>query len=74
MSQAVKQPCHLVVPRAGTFWVFQSRGWEGGVCEETNAANDLTWKLPFPLPVVQSDLEEIGKGNGVGKRGRPPGL
>lgn len=65
MRQAVKQPCHLVVPHAGAFWLFQST---------TNAANELTWKLPFPLPVVQSELKETGKGSGVSKHGWPPGL
>lgn len=74
-SQAVKQLCHLVVPRAGTLWQFKARGGEGiELVQETNAANDLTWKLLFPLPIVQSEMKETGKGNGVGKHGWPPGL
>lgn len=79
MSQAVKQPCHLVDSHAGTFfWLFQStRGQKEGpelVVQETNAASDLRRTLPLPLPVVQPELTETGKGNGSGKHGWPPGL
>lgn len=54
---------------------FQNTRGEGiELVQETNAANDLTWKLPFPLPIVQSEIKESGRGNGVGKYGWPPGL
>lgn len=42
--------------------------------QDTNAANVLNWKLPFPPPIVHLELRETGKGNGIGEHRWPLGL